>query len=201
MGGGLGPAAVAPNAAIVMIWEYSLGSGNWKALHDPPNSLTYLTGDQSQWLAATGATPMNKRYDLGCLPTATGTLYTGWQTPPDWAADTVNGGSGMWIRCRCVTGGAITTSPTTNAQYTGRLYNTAEWRKIVAVAASPITLGGPLEFAHSGTSDEVHNATCFPSVILPGHVPYNILIDNCGTTGTPVAAEVVAYTVDAIANV
>ena len=196
-------AAVGPNAAIVTIWEYSLGGGNWKALHDPTANpqLQYLTGDQSQWLAASGATPMNKRYDRGCLPTAAGTLYTGWQTPPDWAADTVNSVSGMWIRCRCVTGEAITTAPTTNAQYTGRLYDTSEWGKLVAIAASPVTLGQPLEFAHSGVSDEVHNAMCCPPIILPGHVPYNILIDNCGTTGTPVAAGVVAYTVDAIANI
>ena len=181
-------AAATVNAAVRTQWQYSRGSGVWGDL------TPYLTGDQTQFSMATPT------YQYGCLPVATGVKYTGWTTPSDWAADTVGASPvtptlGMWVRCVCTTGGAIGTRPTTNAQYTGRLYNDSEWRKFSNIAASPVTLGGALEFAH-GTTHEVHPAQCYTQPWLFGGVPYDIVVGNTAATGSPITVEVVATTED-----
>ncbi len=181
-------AAATLGANLVMIWEYSKGSGVWGDL------TSYLTGDQTDFSKATPT------FHLGCLPAATGTIYTGWRSPSDWAADTVNSVSQMWIRCRCVTGHTIGTPPTTNAQYTGRLFGDTEWRKLLNIATlTAVPMGNALEYAH-GTTHVIHPANCYPGVMLDGSIPYDIIIGNTAATGSPIIAEITAVTVDSYLN-
>ena len=184
-------AAATLQSTLVMQWQYY--NGGWVDL------TPYLTGDQTDFSKA------SPTYLLGCLPGATGTIYTGWRTPPGWSAVQVGASpvtptTGMWVRCICTTGGTIGTRPTSNAQYTGRLFGDTEWRKFLSIATlTAVPIGSPLEYAHS-TAHVVHPAVCWPGIVLDGTVPYNIIIGNTPATGSPLIAEITAATIDSYLN-